>query len=82
LWRDDEIEFLKFKHGNQDTLEDYPFWRTQTAEKFLENGDALLFIYAENPDLFKDVEPHKVSIAQQAMLNTYRFHGWFWPNAC
>ena len=68
LWRDDEIELLKFKHGNEDTLKEYPFWRTQTAEKFLEDGDALLIIYAENPDLFKEIEPDKISVAQQTMF--------------
>ena len=68
FWRDDEIELLKFKHGNEDTLKEYPFWRTQTAEKFLEDGDALLIIYAENPDLFKKIEPQKVFIAQQTMI--------------
>jgi len=65
MWRDDEIELIKFKYGNQDTLEEYPFWRTQTAEKFLENGDAILIIYAVNPDLFKEIEPQMLSIAQQ-----------------
>jgi len=68
MWRDDEIELLKFKHGNKNTLEEYPSWRTQTAEKFLENGDALLIIYAENPDLFNEVEPQKLSIARQTMF--------------
>jgi len=68
MWRDDEVRLLKFKHGNQDALEEYPFWRTQTAEKFLENGDVVLFIYTENPDLFADIEPQKLSIAQQTMF--------------
>lgn len=68
LWRDDEIELMQFKYGTEDTLKEYPFWRTQTAEKFLEDGDALLIIFAENPDLFKEIEPQKVSLAQQTMF--------------
>jgi len=68
MWRDDEIELLKFKHGNEDTLKEYPFWRTQTAENFLENGDAILFIYTENPDLFKEIEPKILFTAQQTLF--------------
>ena len=68
MWRDDEIRIFRFKHGNQNALEEYPFWRTQTAEKFLENGDAVLFIYAENPSLFAEIEPQKLSIAHQTMF--------------
>jgi aminopeptidase len=65
MWSDDEIELLKFKYGNQETLEEFPFWRPQTAEKFLDNGDAILIIYAVNPDLLKEIEPRKLSVAQQ-----------------
>jgi aminopeptidase len=68
MWRDDEIELLKYKYGSEESLKEYPFWRTQTAEKFLENGDALLIIYAENPDLFKEIQPQMLSTAQQTMF--------------
>ena len=65
MWRDDEIELMKYEFGNQESFKEYPFWRTQTAEKYIDNGDAILIIYAINPDLFKNIEPRKLSIAQQ-----------------
>ena len=68
MWRDDEIELMKFKYGNEESLKEYPFWRLQTAERFLEIGDALLFIYAENPDLYREIDPQMLSTAQLTMF--------------
>jgi aminopeptidase len=72
MWRDDQIQLARYENAPRDSLEEYPNWRSETAEKYLENGDAILFIYAEDPDIFKNIDPQLLSITQQAMFKNIK----------
>ena len=72
MWRDDQVQLVRYKHAHRESLEEYPNWRSETAERYLENGDAILFIYAEDPDIFKNVDPQLLSITQHAMFRNLK----------
>ena len=72
MWRDDQIQLTRYENASQDSLEEYPNWRSKTAEKYLENGDAILFIYAEDPDIFKNIDPQLLSITQRALFRNIK----------
>ena len=65
-WKDEEVELLKYMMAPDEVFDTYSKW---TAEKFTDiakGGGAFLSVYAENPDLLKDVDPDKVQRAQKA----------------
>ncbi|MBY9004061.1 MAG: aminopeptidase [Candidatus Lokiarchaeota archaeon] len=72
MWRDDQIQLARYAHAPRDSLEEFSHWRSETAEKFLEKGDAVLFIYAEDPDIFKNIDPELLSITQQALFKNIK----------
>ncbi len=51
IWNDDELRLIRFQHAPRDSFEEFPKWRADAAIQSAENGDAMLSIYAENPDL-------------------------------
>lgn len=51
MWNDDHLRLLRFQHATKETIEEFPAWRAAAAIESAENGDAMLSIYAEDPDL-------------------------------
>jgi aminopeptidase len=64
-WDDDYLQLIRFQNAPSDSFEEYPIWKVDTAIKFVETGDALLVIYAENPNLLIDQDPKKIGVTQQ-----------------
>ncbi|MFX1592733.1 MAG: aminopeptidase [Promethearchaeota archaeon] len=64
-WNDDYLQLIRIQNAPSDSFEEYPIWKVDTAIKFAEAGDALLVIYAENPNLLIDQDPKKIGAAQQ-----------------
>lgn len=73
-WRDDEVQLAKFKHAPIDSFEEFPRWRAKTIEDFFDNGDAIIFVYAEDPDLYKDISPELIAMAQKAMFENIKIY--------
>ena len=64
-WDDDYLQLIRLQHAPPDSFGEYPKWKVDTAVKFAEAGDALLVIYAENPNLLIDKDPKKIGVVQQ-----------------
>jgi aminopeptidase len=64
-WSDDTLQLIRIQNAPDDTFEEYPKWKVDTAVKFAKAGDALLVIYAENPNLLVDQDPEKLALLQQ-----------------
>ncbi len=64
-WDDDYLQLIRIQNAPMDSFEEYPTWNVDTAVKFAEAGDALLVIYADNPNLLIDQDPKKIGAAQQ-----------------
>ena len=64
-WDDKYMQLIRFQNAPPDSFVKYPEWKVNTAVKFAEEGDALLVIYADDPNLLIDQDPHKVGTVQQ-----------------
>lgn len=65
-WADDKLTFLKYKHASDEVIENVPAWRVDMQEGFAEDGAAFLSIHATDPDLLKDIDPHRIAAANKA----------------
>ncbi|MFW9867004.1 MAG: aminopeptidase [Candidatus Thorarchaeota archaeon] len=68
MWSDDQVQLIRYKNAPRDSFEEFPIWRTSLVSEMAKSGDAVLVIYAENPDLLNDVDPDIIAITQQTVL--------------
>jgi aminopeptidase len=66
LWGDDELKSIRLKEAARNSLEEYPTWQVNAVVEYLERGDALLMIYAHNPDLLQGHDPEVIGMVEQA----------------
>lgn len=74
-WNDEQVTYLKYKLAPEESFSEYPMWRAKGLEEMAEGGAAFLSIYAQNPDLLKDVDPKRVATANKTAstaLTKYR----------
>lgn len=65
MWHDDALTLARFHHAPRDSFKEFPAWRTEALTKAAEQGDAMLNIYAFDPDLLKDQDPELVALVQR-----------------
>ena len=63
LYSDEDITLARFEHAPRDSFEEISAYRLKVLEEYAAAGDAMLSIYAENPDLLKDQDSNLVGIA-------------------
>jgi aminopeptidase len=85
LWDDPELSVQRIKHAPKDSFEEYPTWRTKGLAEYVSNNNALLTIYAEDPDMFskyntdvvtglqRTMEKNLGPTMEQLMLNTFNW---------
>jgi len=64
MWNDDQLRLIRFQHAPRDSFEEFPTWRADAAFETAKAGDALLNIYAEDPDLLAGQDPEQVATVQ------------------
>lgn len=62
IWGDQQLDLLRYKHAPADSFEIYPEWFVQAALSYLERGDAVMVIFAEDPRLLKDQDSELVHL--------------------
>ncbi|MEK6256577.1 MAG: aminopeptidase [Chloroflexota bacterium] len=67
MWDDRELNRLRVEHAAEETLGMTVDGRFQVNEEFGEKGDAMLSIYAEDPDLYEGLDLGRVSKLQTGM---------------
>ena len=67
LWDDDQQHLIRLKYAKNESLDDYPTWRTKSLIEYAERGDAIFTIFAENPDLYAGQDPKEVTRMQHVM---------------
>ncbi len=72
LWNDDETNLLRFQHAPRDSFEETAPWLPLGVLDFIEKGDALLSVTANNPDLLAGQDPRLVAVAQKAGVTQMR----------
>lgn len=65
LWGDDQLRRIRLQHAPTDSLHEFPMWQVTAVTDAIKRGDALLVIYAHNPDLLNDVDFELLGIVEQ-----------------
>ncbi len=65
IWDDEALTLTRFQHAPQESFEEFPTWRANLTLDYAKNGDAMLVIYASNPDLLAGQDPEKISLVQK-----------------
>jgi aminopeptidase len=68
IWMDQKTELLRFQHAPRDSFEEYSQWHVRALLEYLERGDTVLGIVAEDPELLKDQDPELVGLANKTAV--------------
>jgi len=72
LWRDDDINLIRFKHAPRDSFEEFPAWQSKGILEVIENGGAMLSISAFDPDLMEGQDPDLLNQQQKAIRKYWK----------
>ena len=72
IWGDEEMLQLRVQNAPADSFSEYPKWHVNGIMDMLKNGDALLSIYANNPDVYNGLDPERLGAMQRAHLENYQ----------
>ncbi len=62
IWGDQEMDLLRYQNAPKDSFEEYPDWFVNAMLSYLERGDAIMVIFAEDPQLLKDQQSDLVNL--------------------
>ncbi|MCC0683026.1 aminopeptidase [Clostridioides sp. ZZV14-6345] len=65
-WSDEESTLIKYLYAPDETFHEFPKWTAEQYVDIAKEGGAFLSVYAQNPDLLKDVDPERVANFQKA----------------
>ncbi|TKC16282.1 aminopeptidase [Robertmurraya kyonggiensis] len=74
-WNDDTVSRLKYDLAPDEAFNEYPEFRAKETVALAESGAAFMSVVSSSPDLFKGVNPARISNFQKAAgkaLSTYR----------
>lgn len=72
IWGDEEMLRIRLQEAPADSFHEYPTWHINAVTNMINNGDALLSIYANNPDVYSGLDPERVGAMQSAHLQNYQ----------
>ncbi len=59
-WNDELSTKMKYLHASDDVFDEFPDWMKEFNISYARKGAAFLTIYAEDPELMKEVDPAKM----------------------
>jgi len=65
IWGDEEVTLARFQNAPRDSFEEFPAWQISVPIEYMQDGNAMLNLHAQNPDLLKDQDPEIVGTAIQ-----------------
>lgn len=68
IWGDEEMLRIRLQNAPADSFEEYPKFHVSGLLDMIKNGDALLSIYANDPDALKGMDPERVGTLQKVHL--------------
>jgi aminopeptidase len=72
IWGDEEMLRIRLELAPADSLHEYPRWWIENILDFMKNGDALLSIYANDPDVYRGLDLERVGTMQKSHLENYQ----------
>lgn len=71
-WDAAELDKVRFLYAQEDSLDKYPEWDQDFYLKTAAASAAYISVYAEDPEMFKGVNPERIAKAQRAMGNAIK----------
>jgi len=71
IWGDEEMNRIRLKDASANSLDEYPKFHVNAIMDIIKNGDALLSIYANDPDVYLGMDPERVGAMQKSQLQNY-----------
>jgi aminopeptidase len=68
MWEDDKLQLIRYKYAPKDSFEEFPTWRTDGAFDIAKEGDAMLIIKAQNPDLLSEQDSNLILTTKKTFL--------------
>ena len=68
IWGDEEMLRIRLQHAPADSFDEYPKFHVNAVLDIIKNGDALLSIYANDPDVYQGIDPERVAALQKTQL--------------
>lgn len=65
-WHDEQFAHLRYELAEKKVFMEFPEWRQRLYMDNAEQGAAFISILAEDPEIFRDIEPERLTMAQQA----------------
>ena len=66
LWGDEALQLTRFRLAPRESFDETSRWLGGALLQHVEAGDAVLSIYANDPDLLKDEDPAHIALVQRA----------------
>lgn len=67
IWDDPELTIERLKYAPKDSFEEFPTWRTRAMEEYLAAGNALMTVYANDPDRYAAYDTETLNTLQRTM---------------
>jgi len=71
IWGDEEMLRIRLQNAPADSFHEYPKWHVNGILDMLEKGDALLSIYANDPNVYSGLDSERVGAMQKSHLENY-----------
>lgn len=74
IWSDDDLTLLKYQHAPDDVLNTVHDFDTALYRHYITGGAAFLSFTGSDPDLLKQIDPHKLQAATMSRSKAMRFY--------
>jgi len=71
IWGDEEMLRIRLQNAPADSFNEYPKWHIAGLMDIIKNGDALLSIHANDPDVYKGLDANRIGAMQKTHLENY-----------
>ena len=72
IWGDEDMLRIRLQNAPADSFTEYPKWHVHGIMDMLKNGDALLSIYANDPDALHGLDTERINTLQKSHLENYK----------
>jgi aminopeptidase len=74
-WDDEELQRIRVQYAALDSMSEFATWKNNVAIDYVDNGDALMVVFAQNPGLMGGLDAQKVQAKQK--VEAEQFHKLF-----
>ncbi len=72
IWGDEELLRIRLQNAPADSFSEYPRWHIQGIMDMIRNGDALLSIYANDPNVYEGLDTERLGAMQKSHLENWQ----------